>query len=159
MQSQQTSARTSSRVRSPFSHSPNESIERSYLEFPEQESAHALPFFEQEAIGLRVATIELSQVAADVHLARLLAAGIHESQIEAITDFPEGVNPGDRLSAILSHVDNLTCASRQGKPGAMAVLLSAGLTADEIMAVSKRTSSLSFQIRVMATIQALDQVA
>ena len=62
----------------------------SYLALLEPDDPGEVSRVEREAIGLRVATLERSQVVADFHTGRLLALGQDEAFIAAITDFPEG---------------------------------------------------------------------
>ena len=62
----------------------------SYLALLEPDDPGDVTRVEREAIGLRVATLERSQVVADFHTGRLLALGEDEAFIAAITDFPEG---------------------------------------------------------------------
>ena len=114
---------------------------------------------ERESIALRVATLERSQALIDFHTDRLLAQGADESYIASIVDFPEGFKGDDRLRAIVKHVDLLTCSSRNGSPGAIANLKAAGLTDRDIVTVSQLIAYLSYEIRLIATLRALQEVA
>ena len=134
-------------------------IQTAYLSLLTVEDASTITQSEREAIGLRIATLERSQIVADFHLFRLLELGSDEAHIAAVTDFPNGGQVGDRLKAILEYADNLTCSARQGTPGVLAVLRSTGFDPDEIIVISKLITALSFQIRVMATVRALEDVA
>jgi CMD domain protein len=131
----------------------------SYLALLEPDDPGGVSRLEREAIGLRVATLERSQVLIDFHTERLLALGLSESFIAAVTDFPEGFEGDDRLRAILKHVDLLTCSSRNGSPGAIANLKAAGLTDRDIVTVSQLIAYLSYEIRIIATLHALKGAA
>jgi uncharacterized protein YciW len=108
---------------------------------------------------LRVATLERSQVVADHHLTRLLDLGASEVTIAAITDFPNGGQTDERLRAILAHTDLLTSSPRNGSPAAIAALRAAGLGPAEIVTVSQLIGYLGYEIRVLATLRALEEVA
>jgi len=127
----------------------------SYLALLEPDGPQGVSQFEREAIAFRVATLERSQVVADFHLTRLIALGAEETAIAAITDFPDGGPLDERIIAILGHVDLLTCSSRSGSPGAIAVLTAAGLSPKDVVTVSQLIAYLSFEIRVIATMRAL----
>ena len=131
----------------------------SYLALLEPADAAGVPRLERESIGLRVATLERSQVLIDFHTERLTALGAPESLIAAIVDFPDGFEGDDRLRAILKHVDLLTCSSRNGSPGAIANLKAAGLTNQDIVTVSQLIAYLSYEIRIIATLNALQGAA
>ena len=131
----------------------------SYLALLEPDDPDGVSRIERESIGLRVATLERSQVVADFHLPRLLALGVDEAHIAAIEEFPAGDTLPDRLRAILNHVDLLTNSSRSGSEGAIAVLRAAGLEPKDIVTISQLTAYLSFEIRVLATLRALGDAA
>ncbi len=131
----------------------------SYLAMLEPEDEAGVTRLEREAIALRVATLERSQVVADHHLTRLLELGAGETTIAAITDFPNGGQVDDRLKAILAHTDLLTCSARNGSPAAIAALRAAGLEPAEIVTVSQLIAYLSYEIRLLATLRALEEVA
>ena len=131
----------------------------SYLALLEPPDPAGVSRLERDAIGLRVATLERSQVLIDFHSERLAALGTTQSLIAAVVDFPEGFEGDDRLRAILKHVDLLTCSSRNGSPGAIANLKAAGLTNQDIVTVSQLIAYLSYEIRVIATLNALKGAA
>ena len=131
----------------------------SYLALLEPDAPGDVTRVEREAIGLRVATLERSQVVADFHTGRLLALGEDEAFIAAITDFPEGFTGPDRLAAILRHVDLLSTTSRSGSEAAIASLRAAGLDAKQIVTISQLIAYLSYEIRMIATLNALEGVA
>jgi CMD domain protein len=131
----------------------------SYLALLEPDEPDGVSRWEREAIAFRVATLERSQVVADFHLSRLLALGADESAIAAITDFPDGGIITERLRAILAHTDLLTNSARNGSPTAIAALRAAGLEPKEIVTLSQLIAFLSFEIRILATLRALGEVA
>lgn len=131
----------------------------SYLALLEPDDPGEVSRVEREAIGLRVATLERSQVVADFHTGRLVALGQDEAFIAAITDFPEGFTGSERLAAILRHIDLLTTTSRSGSEAAIASLRAAGLDAKQIVTISQLIAYLSYEIRMIATINALEGVA
>jgi CMD domain protein len=131
----------------------------SYLALFEPDDPAGVSREEREAIGLRVATLERSQVVADFHLTRLQEHGVDDATISAIEQFPDGGPLPVRLSAILRHADMLTRSSRSGSPGAISALREAGLTAPEIVTISQLIAYLSFEIRVLATLRALGDAA
>lgn len=131
----------------------------SYLALLEPDDPGGVSRLEREAVGLRVATLERSQVVADFHLARLLDLGAGEETIAAIVDFPHGESPGDRLKAILAHTDLLTHTSRDGSPAAIAALRAAGLEPRDIVTVSQLIAFLSYEVRILATLRAMEEVA
>jgi CMD domain protein len=131
----------------------------SFLALLEPDDPAGVSLLEREAIALRVATLERSQALIDFHTERLQALAADEEFITSIVDFPEGFDGEDRLRAILKHVDLLTCSSRNGSPGAIANLRAAGLTDQDIVTVSQLIAYLSYEIRLIATLRALQEVA
>jgi CMD domain protein len=131
----------------------------SYLALLEPEDPAGVSREEREAIGLRVATLERSQVVADFHLTRLQELGVDDATIAAILQFPDGDPLPDRLTAILRHADMLTCSSRSGSPGEISALREAGLTSRDMVTISQLIAYLSFEIRVLATLRALGDAA
>jgi CMD domain protein len=63
---------------------------------------------------------------------------------------------GERLSAALDHAHLLVFHPRDAEPAALQRLLDAGLTTTEIVTLSQLVAFLSFQIRVVAGLKALD---
>lgn len=131
----------------------------SYVALLEPEDPGGVSRLEREAIGLRVAMLERSQVVADFHLARLREIGVDEQTITAIVGLPEGGPLDDRLRAILAHTDLLTRASGNGSPAAIAALRAAGLEPRDIVTASQLIAYLSYEIRVLATLRAMEEVA
>jgi uncharacterized protein YciW len=131
----------------------------SFLALLEPDDPAGVSRLERESIALRVATLERSQALIDFHTDRLLAHGIDGSYIASIVDFAGGFDGDDRLRAILKHVDLLTCSSRNGSRGAIVNLKAAGLTDRDIVTVSQLIAYLSYEIRLIATLRALQEVA
>lgn len=63
---------------------------------------------------------------------------------------------GERLSAALDHAHMLVLHPRDAKPAALQRLLDAGLSTTDIVTLSQIVAFLSFQIRVVAGLAALD---
>ena len=131
----------------------------SYLALLEPDDPAGVSREEREAIGLRVAALERSQVVADFHLTRLQGLGVDDATLVAIEQFPDGETLPDRLTAILRHVDLLTRTSRSGSPRAIAALREAGLSGPDIVTISQLIAFLSFEIRVLAMLRALGDAA
>ena len=128
----------------------------SFLALFEPDDPAGVSLLERDAIGLRVATLEMSPVVAAHQRARLQALDASGETIAAIEGFPDSGDLPARLQAILRHADLLTMAPRKGSPQALERLKAAGLTTRDIVTVSQIVAFLSYQIRMVALLQAME---
>jgi CMD domain protein len=128
----------------------------SYLALFEPDDPRGLTRVEREAIGLRVAVLESAPALAAYHRSRLETLGVSPDDIAAIVAGPGSESPPPRLRAILKHVDLLTLSPRDGSPKALAEMKKAGLAARDIVTISQIVAYLSYQIRMVALLQAME---
>jgi CMD domain protein len=126
----------------------------SFAALLEPEDSGGVSQVEREAIGLRVATLELFPDLAEFHRDCLRVLGVPDPEIDAVENFPDGELPA-RLVAILRHTDLLTADSRSGSPEALSDLKLAGLTAQDIVTISQLIAYLNYQIRMIALLRAM----
>jgi uncharacterized protein YciW len=78
---------------------------------------------------------------------------------DAVARFPEGDAVDARLAAILRHVDRNTTAPREATAGHLQQLRDAGLAPFEIVALSQVIAFVSYQARLVAVLQAMEQAS
>jgi CMD domain protein len=128
----------------------------SYLALFEPDDPGGVSRLEREAIGLRVAVLESAPGLAAHHRGRLEALGVSSEDIADIDADPGAESLPPRLRAILKHVDLLTRSPRDGSPEALAELKRAGLAARDIVTISQIVAYLSYQVRMVALLQAME---
>jgi len=127
----------------------------SYLALFEPDDPGGLSQAEREVIGLRVAVLESAPALAAHHRSRLQTLGVSPDDIAAIVAEPGADVLPARLLAILEHVELLTLSPRDGSPEALAELKQAGLAARDIVTISQIVAYLSYQVRMVALLQAM----
>ena len=127
----------------------------SYLALLEPDDPGDVSRFERAAIALRVASLEKCQVAADHYRGLLTGLGVDANGLTRIEAESSSVGPGDRLDAILRHTDLLTREPRHASPESLAVLRTAGLSSREIVTISQLIAFASYQVRMIALLQAM----
>ena len=128
----------------------------SYLALFEPDDPAGVSRLEREAIGLRVAVLEEAPAVAAHYRALLQSAGARAEEIAAIETGPGDSALPERLRAILRHVDLVTRSPRSATPDDLAELKRAGLGTRDIVTISQIVAYLSYQIRMVALLQAVE---
>lgn len=114
-----------------------------------------LTLAERAKVALRVARLEGNATLADHYRHQLTQLDVHGETIAGVEQFPAGPTLEPRVAAILQHVDRLTNEPGSATQAHLAALQAHGLSVREIVTLSQLIAFLSFQVRVLATVNAL----
>lgn len=114
---------------------------------------------ERDSIALRVAVLNQSAPLIEHHRQRLSQMGVPSARITAIERFPESTELTPREAALLRHTDRLTNEPRTATADHLADLQAVGLSTRDIVTIAQLIAFLSFQVRLLAGLQALGATA
>ena len=112
---------------------------------------------ERALIALRVAHLTASQPLIEHYEQRLVALGVPVATIAAAQHSPDSTVLTPRQVALLRHTDLLSNEPIAATPAHLADLQAVGLGAREIVTIAQLIAFLSFQVRLLAGLQALGQ--
>jgi CMD domain protein len=114
---------------------------------------------ERESIALRVAILNQSAPLIEHYRQRLSQSGVPASRITAIEHFHDNTELTPREAALLRHTDLLTNEPHSATPSHLAELQAVDLSTRDIVTIAQLIAFLSFQVRLLAGLQALGGAA
>jgi CMD domain protein len=124
---------------------------------PDDPGGLSLP--ERSLVAFRVALLTPSAQVTAFYRARLDALDVDPGAVDAVERFPDGGEVDDRFTAILRHVDRNTTAPREAGPEHLRQLADAGLGPYDIVSLSQVIAFVSYQVRLVAALAALEQAS
>jgi len=110
---------------------------------------------ERLATGVRVATLHAAGEAPTHYRARLVDAGASPEVVACAADAQAAVSQAPRLQAILRHADLLATAPARARSSDLQALADVGLSTRAIVTLSQVIAFVSFQVRVVRSLQLL----
>lgn len=131
--------------------------QKTFLSIFEQETNTGLSRTEREAVAVWVATLAKSAEVAAFHRSRLIALGSASEHLASIGASVEELDLTPRERALLRHVELLTIRPATAEKSDTDLLLNAGVSPTEIVTLAQLVAFLSFEIRTLAVLKALDR--
>ena len=113
---------------------------------------------ERAAFACRMARLN-GNTALAAHYEQLMPPGNHDSVISRIAD-PASAGDGDpRLAALIRHVDLVTQAPKDASRHDITALVAAGVAPADIVRLAELIAFVNYQIRVVAGLRLLGEIA
>jgi CMD domain protein len=127
-----------------------------FLAIFEPEDESELSRIEREVIAVWVATLASAPDVAAFHRARLIAHGEEGEHLAAIGVSVDSPEISQRERALLKHAEILTVHPATAAKTDIDALLNAGVSLTAIVTLAQLVAFLSFEIRTIAALRALD---